>query len=194
MGTRETLIEAGLEALISRGYEGMGIGPLLASVTVPKGSFYHFFDSKEAFVGTVLDAYAEHYLRLRRERFTDVTRTPLSRLMSYFETLVQEMDTAHPVYGCLYGVLAQSRPSLGPDLAGNLRSKFDAWESDLADLIVEAQRSGEVDPSLDPRDAARHLIDLYEGTVLRARAMNVAPSFHGFRAFAARALGAQAFL
>lgn len=191
MSTRELIVEAGLAALISRGYEGMGIGPLLAPIGVPKGSFYHFFESKEAFVATVLDAYAERYHRLRMESFTDLSRTPFSRLMSYFEALEQEMVASHPVCGCLYGILAQSLPSLGEGLAGKLRAVFDAWERDLVGVITEAQRSGEVDPSLDPHEAARYLIDLYEGAALRARITDPVAAFRGFRTLAARALGAK---
>lgn len=192
MDTRERIVEAGLSALLTHGYEGMGLGPLLASIGVPKGSFYHFFDSKEAFVGSVLDAYAERYRLLRAKILTDASRAPFSRLMSYFEALEREIVATHPVSGCLYAVLALSLPSLGDDLARKLRAVFDAWERDLADVIADAQQGGEIDPSLDPREAARNLIDLYEGAALRARLIEPASAFRQFRLFATRALGAEA--
>src|SRR5271163_2415989 len=62
--TRKVLIDEGLKALLANGYDGVGIGPVLAAAGVPKGSFYHFFRSKEEFACAVLDAYAERYLRL----------------------------------------------------------------------------------------------------------------------------------
>ena len=48
--TREALIEAGIEHLSVHGYHGTGIKQILDEVNVPKGSFYNFFASKEAFV------------------------------------------------------------------------------------------------------------------------------------------------
>ncbi|OUS39938.1 TetR family transcriptional regulator, partial [Oleispira antarctica] len=46
--TREALIEAGIEQLSRHGYHGTGIKQILDEVSVPKGSFYNFFASKEA--------------------------------------------------------------------------------------------------------------------------------------------------
>ena len=47
--TRRELIQAGLALLTEKGYSSVGIDQILRSVNVPKGSFYHYFKSKEAF-------------------------------------------------------------------------------------------------------------------------------------------------
>ena len=38
---------------LSHGYHGTGLSEVLASVHVPKGSFYNYFESKDAFVAAV---------------------------------------------------------------------------------------------------------------------------------------------
>ena len=49
--TREHLLEVGLERLRSTGYTATGVKEVLDLANVPKGSFYHYFPSKEAFAG-----------------------------------------------------------------------------------------------------------------------------------------------
>lgn len=43
---RELLMRAGLEVLTEKGFSATGIEEILSRVGVPKGSFYHYFDSK----------------------------------------------------------------------------------------------------------------------------------------------------
>ncbi len=45
--TREALLRAGMEILTEQGFVATGIDTVLKRVQVPKGSFYHYFDSKE---------------------------------------------------------------------------------------------------------------------------------------------------
>lgn len=170
MSTREKIVAAGRRAMLEQGYEGTGLGPLLASIAVPKGSFYHFFPSKEAFASAVLEAYAGQYRSQRRALFADAALTPLARLERHLEKLVEDTMAEGDVAGCLYGVLALAAPGLGEDLKARLADVFSSWEADLAALIGEAQQAGEVDAGLDATDAAAYIIDLYEGAVLRARA------------------------
>ena len=60
--TREALIDAGIEQLSVHGYHGTGIKQILDDVKVPKGSFYNFFASKEAFVAEVIGHYSQKLL------------------------------------------------------------------------------------------------------------------------------------
>jgi len=56
--TREHLIEVGLERIRRIGYAATGVKEILDLAGVPKGSFYHYFPSKEAFVQEVLQRYS----------------------------------------------------------------------------------------------------------------------------------------
>jgi TetR/AcrR family transcriptional regulator, transcriptional repressor for nem operon len=189
--TREKIIDAGVRSLLAHGYDATGIGPLLASVAVPKGSFYHFFASKEDFAGAVLAAYSEKNREVRQAIFSDTTLSPMARLRAYFDQLEREVLSEPHSGGCLYGVLAHSVPALNPDLRDQLAAAFTRWEQELGILLAEAQRVGEIDAALDPSQAAAYLIDVYEGVVVRARAGNGREAFNRFRKFAMGALGRQ---
>ncbi len=47
--TRDRLIHVGLERMHTAGYASTGVKEILEIAGVPKGSFYHYFPSKEAF-------------------------------------------------------------------------------------------------------------------------------------------------
>ena len=49
LDTRQALIRAGIEMLSERGFVATGIERILKACEVPKGSFYHYFASKNAF-------------------------------------------------------------------------------------------------------------------------------------------------
>jgi len=61
LDTRESLIRAGMVVLTESGFTRSGIETILRSVGVPKGSFYHYFASKEAFGIAVLMRYRQYF-------------------------------------------------------------------------------------------------------------------------------------
>ena len=182
--TKQVLLEEGLKALLISGYDGVSIGPVLAAAGVPKGSFYHFFQSKDHFVRTVLKTYAARYARLRDLILADRTKPPLLRLRSYFDKLEQELASEVPLGGCLYGVLAQTMATRSKALREQLVQSFQAWEESLFLVLQQAQKTGDLSPELDARAAAAFLIDAYEGALIRMKSDGVTAAFDRFKAFA----------
>src|SRR6202050_2171907 len=54
---RKRLLAAGLDLIHARGFAASGVKDITEAAGVPKGSFYAYFPSKEAFAAAVLDAY-----------------------------------------------------------------------------------------------------------------------------------------
>ena len=63
------------------------------------------------------------------------------------------------------------------------------WETQLRGLLEEAQALGEVDPDLDPKEAAAFLIDCYEGLLVRMKVDGDRTAFRRFRRHALEPLG-----
>lgn len=186
--TRKHLIDAGLKALLANGYDGAGISPILTEAGVPKGSFYHFFPSKEAFACAVVEAYAERYRESLAALLDDPAQSPQQRLETYFAALEDELRSEHPPGGCLYGVLAQTLAPQGGKLRATVRDCFAVWESRLRKVLAEAEAAGELAPGVAAGDAAAFLIEAYEGALIRMKAEG---SFHPlgrFRTYALRRL------
>ena len=59
--TRQNLLDTGYRLVLSKGFSALGLQEILKGSGVPKGSFYHYFASKEAFGCALLDDYVTEY-------------------------------------------------------------------------------------------------------------------------------------
>ncbi|WP_279479583.1 TetR family transcriptional regulator C-terminal domain-containing protein [Aureimonas sp. SK2] len=178
--TREILIEEGVKAFLARGFEGIGIQPILSGAGVPKGSFYNFFPSKEAYAIAVIDAYAARYQAIRRAAF-ESSGSPLQRMRRYFEALEAKGEQPGETAGCLYGVLSQTSAPHSEALRARLKSAFADWRSDMTSLLDEARAFGELAPTADTVALSDAIIDAYEGAAVRMRAEGDAAPMRRFR-------------
>lgn len=166
--TRERLLAAGLQMLLERGYNGLGIQDVLAQTGTPKGSFYHHFASKEVFALEVVDRYMEEVHRGLDRTLSDHARPPLDRIRDFFE-LSAEKYRSEGNLGCLIG-------GLGQELAGvndRFRLKVEECLRDIAERFVacfdEARARGDLPAEADSRALANRLLDCWEGAALRSR-------------------------
>ena len=81
--TRDLLLRAGLEVLTEKGFSATGIDEILRRVSVPKGSFYHYFESKEVFGTALIAQYARFFARKIDLYLSDKTLSPLTRLQAF---------------------------------------------------------------------------------------------------------------
>ncbi|MDE1007725.1 MAG: TetR family transcriptional regulator C-terminal domain-containing protein [Paraburkholderia fungorum] len=182
--TRAKLVAEGLKSMIVNGYDGIGLNAILDAAAVPKGSFYYFFKSKEEFAAAVLEAYERHYVELRDVILNDVSVSPLQRLRNYFDEVERIHLAETPLGGCLYGVLGQTARARTPQFRAKLAAVFSSWEKQLQALLKQAQLAGEIDPSINPKDAAAFLIDAYEGMLIRTKVDGNKKAFNRFKTFA----------
>ena len=107
LATRERLVRAGIEILTEQGFASTGIDAVLKRVGVPKGSFYHYFASKEAFGHAVIEGYAAYFARKLDRWLLDATRSPLERLRDFVADGKAGLRRFEFRRGCLIGNLGQ---------------------------------------------------------------------------------------
>lgn len=65
--TRQHILDVGYELIVTKGFTAVGLAQLLKSADVPKGSFYHYFKSKEQFGEALIEEYVRSYMvRIQR--------------------------------------------------------------------------------------------------------------------------------
>jgi len=77
--TRDHLIDVGLDLMHRHGFNATGLTGILRAADVPKGSFYHFFGSKEEFAAAALERYAAQKAEHSASVLSDATTSPLKR-------------------------------------------------------------------------------------------------------------------
>jgi TetR/AcrR family transcriptional repressor of nem operon len=167
--TRELLVRAGLEVLTEKGFAATGIDEVLKRVGVPKGSFYHYFDSKEAFGAALIDRYASYFARKLERHFIDESMTPLDRLRAFVDDAQAGMARHDFCRGCLIGNLGQEMAALPESFRERLNAVFNDWERRLARCLEAAQRDGQIPATVDCLQQASFFWIGWEGAVLRAK-------------------------
>src|ERR1700691_1713915 len=104
--TRNHLLQVGLRRIRSMGYASTGVQEILDEADVPKGSFYHYFASKEAFAKEVLEVYVRGENERAAKILHDGKAAPFKRLRRYFEELIKVYGPTAEMSGCLIGNLS----------------------------------------------------------------------------------------
>ncbi|MBV6749673.1 acrylate utilization transcriptional regulator AcuR [Pseudomonas gingeri] len=167
--TREMLIRCGTEILTEQGFMATGIDTVLKRVGVPKGSFYHYFDSKEAFGQAVLESYAGYFARKLDRWLLDASLPPLQRLRGFVDEAKAGMARHEFRRGCLVGNLGQEVTLLPDSYREQLDAVFRSWELRLSRCLQAAQAAGELAADADCEALASFFWIGWEGAVLRAR-------------------------
>jgi TetR/AcrR family transcriptional repressor of nem operon len=168
--TREHLLEIGLERLRSTGYTATGVKEVLDIAEVPKGSFYHYFPSKEAFAGEVLQRYLDGEVRRIERILGDHKVAPLKRLRKYFDELISVYGQRGEINGCLLGSLSLEVADHSPALQEQSKAAFSGWQNAIANVLREAIDRGELAQSTRPDLLAEFLLNSYEGALVRMKA------------------------
>lgn len=171
--TREHLLEVGLERIYSTGYAATGVKEILDFAKVPKGSFYHYFPSKEAFASEVLERYAERESERSARLFSDKQIPPLIRLRGYFDEIASVygyVEETGQTGGCLLGNLSLEVADHSPALQVLLKGTFQHWMGAIAAVLREAIADGTLKSSVDPEALANFLLNGWEGALVRMKA------------------------
>lgn len=181
--TRELLIRQGIALLTGRGISATALDEVLKAVGVPKGSFYHYFPSKDAFVMAVLDSYAVYLLHKLERHFGNSALTPLARLQSFVADACAGIERFDFSRGCLVGNLGQEVSCLDPALQVRVEEVFQLWEARLASCLNEALEAGEISADSDCAGLAHAFWIGWEGAIQRARLMRSTEPMQAFSRF-----------
>lgn len=152
------------------GYAATGVQEILDEAHVPKGSFYHYFASKEVFAKEVLVLYARGESERAERMLRNGKGAPLKRLRRYFEELISLYGPTATITGCLMGNFSLEIADHSDAIQSVLRQSFSNWQSGVASVLQEAIDRGELAKSNKPQELASFLLNSYEGSVLRSKA------------------------
>lgn len=167
--TRELLLRAGLEVLTEKGFSATGIEEILGRVSVPKGSFYHYFDSKEAFGLDLIERYGMFFARKLDRHLCNQSHSPLNRLRAFVVDATDGMARYDFRRGCLIGNLGQEMGALPESFRVRLKETFEDWQDRFSDCLFEAQKAGELAREANAAQLAAAFWIGWEGAVLRAK-------------------------
>lgn len=165
---RSHILTTGLALIARRGFTAVGLAELLAAAGVPKGSFYHWFASKEAFGEAMLDRYFEDYFKRMETVLEAPGKDARTRLLDYWWLWRETQDPCDCIQPCLVVKLAAEVSDLSEAMRRSLLKGTQQVEERLVSVLEETQRAGLL-PDQDARHAVRTLYALWLGASLLAK-------------------------
>ncbi|MBT2323685.1 TetR family transcriptional regulator C-terminal domain-containing protein [Variovorax paradoxus] len=169
--TRRKLLDAGLAEFHAHGFHATGVDMIAKTASVPKGSFYNHFESKQAFGAEVVDCYFERHLVKLRHFLLDTTTPALQRLHNYFDERIAFFTATGGKKGCLMGNMTLELADSEELVRGRLAGRFDEWALLLRECIEQAQATGQLQAQAkaDAGTLADFVLNSWEGAILRMK-------------------------
>ena len=153
--------------MLAKSYHAVGIQEILTEVEVPKGSFYHYFESKEAFGVAIIEYYGEQLANIIRKKLLETQNSPRERIREYFIGIRDYYAKNGCERGCLVAKLATEVADHSIQMREALKREFDKWTALFANCIKEGQAIGEISSQQDADFLADFLYTAWEGTLIR---------------------------
>lgn len=181
--TKVRILEAAQGIMLEKSFHSVGLNEILASVKVPKGSFYHYFASKEQFGAELLRHYVDQNSERMRTILLGTDLDALQRLVAYVDGAAAMMLEGCCKQVCLVAKLAAEvstfSESMREVLAQGSRDSRDIFER----VVREGQASGCIRKDLAPAVAAGIVQDLCQGAMHRAHIERSAAALRGAAQF-----------
>jgi len=173
--TCHRILASAKELMHASSYADVGVAAICEHAQVKKGSFYHFFPSKQDLTLAVLDDYfADLKQGLIDQSFTP-DLSPMSRLSRFVELAIElqthiHQQTGH-VLGCPFGNLASELATRDEAIRSKIDKLFKRMQQLLQETLQAAVDQGEIE-SLDSKATARAWLAYFEGSMLMAKTHN----------------------
>ncbi len=186
---RQHILDVARPLLLARGYTAVGLAEVLAAAKVPKGSFYHYFGSKDAFGVALLEDYFQGYLAYM-DGLMDGPGSGRERLLRYFQEWRDTQACESAQSRCLVVKLGAEVC----DLSDSMRAVLQAGTQAIGARIEHGIEAGRADGSLPPGSLAPAILaaSLYEhwlGASLLAKIMRSRQPLDAAMAGSLQALG-----
>jgi len=173
---RDGIIAVGQRIMASKGFSAVGINEILTAASVPKGSFYHYFGSKDAFGEAMLTAYFTQYHAEMDATLGRTAGSQAERLMAYFLAWREGQS----LQDCQGKCLAVKLGAEVADLSEAMRAAMKLGTAGIVSRLAQAIAAGQADHSLgvqtEPAELAESLYQLWMGASVMAKiARNAQP-------------------
>lgn len=141
--TRHHILTVGHRLIAQQGFTAVGLSQLLKQAEVPKGSFYHYFASKEAFGEALIEQYFVEYQR-RLHLLDEQPVSAQQKIYNYFEQWYNTQQIGCEGEKCLVVKLSAEVA----DLSEPMRLALHAGYQQVTAWLALQVKAGQLDGSI----------------------------------------------
>ncbi|WP_426159477.1 TetR/AcrR family transcriptional regulator [Pseudomonas sp. TSRC2-2] len=173
---RQHIIDVAKSLMTHKGYTAVGLMEVLKAAGVPKGSFYHYFTSKEEFGQALLDEYFQEYIG-RVDVVMAAQGTGAERLLGYLRYWAKTQAFDHPEEKCLVVKLGAEVCDLSEDMRGVLEEGTTLIVERITRCVQQGMADGSITSTQDAETLAESLYQLWLGASLLVKVRNTTAAF-----------------
>lgn len=166
--TRSQILTTGRRLTAAQGYTGVGLSSLLKEAGVPKGSFYHYFASKEAYGCALLNEFMTEYGVRLNTSLANPDMDARSRIFTYFERWRTKQLSPDPEDRCLIVKLSAEVADLSEGMSSILQKGVSNIIARLALALEQGAEDGTIMPLENPKASAEMIYHMWLGASLIA--------------------------
>ena len=165
--TKERIIHSAMYLFWERGYNATGMADLLKLSKANSGSFYYFFDSKEALLDEVLDLYLNSLEDIIVKPVFEKRNDPIDRIFGILAGYREKIVQTNFAYGCPIGRLALEIDPNNQSAREKIAANFSAWIDVIKKCLIEAKDHFQVE--VNAEEIAQFTLTVMEGAVMQSR-------------------------
>ena len=180
---RDNILDIGVEIIINKGYHNVGIQEILNEANIPKGSFYHYFKSKEDFGTQIVKHYSKKKIEVFESCINDISKSPKERFISFFSKMKGFFISKEYREGCLIGNFSIELSDNSEVFMAVVAYEFDKWHKLFENAIIKVQEANEIKSDKSATDIAEFVLNSWEGALLRMKSTKSAKPLENFLDF-----------
>ena len=161
---RDHLIQTGQEQIWSKGYDLCSIKDITTAAGLPKGSFYHYFESKEKFALEAMNQYID----TQQEQLASTSHT-LSTLEALLDARIASIINIHFARECYMSVMCHAFSDQDENFRTSIITAINRSNDTMKSLLASLKQAKLIREELD-LDELLEFIDFgWRGARLKAR-------------------------
>lgn len=173
--TYQRILDSAKELIYAKSYADVGVAAICDKAEVQKGSFYHFFASKQDLTLAVIDRYYLEFKDRVLDHAFSPSLPPIARFKKAIELLIEGQTHIYSqtgqVYGCPFGNLALEVATQDEPIRQKLEQQFYRLQMLMRTSLEEAVQLGEIN-NIDIDKTAAAILAFIEGALLMAKTQN----------------------
>ncbi|RWX56151.1 TetR/AcrR family transcriptional regulator [Photobacterium chitinilyticum] len=163
--TRQHILDTGYDLIVAKGFSNVGLSQLLKHAEVPKGSFYHYFKSKEQFGEALINGYFTNYLERLNALLCSNDGSAYDRLIGYWQRWIDVQEGVCGAQKCLVVKLTAEVSDLSDPMRLALLKGATSIISAISQCIEDGNKEGSVTVG-NSQETAQLLYNLWIGASL----------------------------
>lgn len=167
--TRTSLLESSYTLMLAHGYAATGVDEICRHAQVSKGSFYHFFKTKQQ---CAMEMLKHHMAGAQATLEEGLDLSGLNRLdgaIAYVKHLEGLSETVFRD-GCLIGAFALELAESHPELRQEVSRELHAMASHFEEVLSPLTQCGPSQAAPSARELAEQMLTAIEGGVVLSKA------------------------